>query len=267
GSWFDEVYGEGEEGIFEEVVIGIRDDPGSPGVDIRRDLLAALEGPAIVVGGSANLNTKSGDPVLIAVKAKNEAQVLKAVDRMLSGDPDVDSRTISSVKAWVFRDTSDRSEDDDESFGPDMSKVAVCVHQGYLMVATDVELLSAVMSKKADTGSLAASTKFQKVSEYLDKLSDKNTILRQYANPSIDLRQLYEQLRAGRIQDATSPRGRLLANFVEFLASPADDASATSKAPWNKLPAFEKVSPFFSEGGAIGRRDADGWTIRSFTLK
>jgi hypothetical protein len=35
GSWFDEVYGEGETGIFEEVVLGIRDDPGSPGVDIR----------------------------------------------------------------------------------------------------------------------------------------------------------------------------------------------------------------------------------------
>ncbi len=75
GSWFDDVYGEGESGVFEEVLLGIRDDPGSPGVDIRKDLLANLQGPLLMVSGPAGIESVASDPTLLAINTSNESRV------------------------------------------------------------------------------------------------------------------------------------------------------------------------------------------------
>jgi hypothetical protein len=265
GSWFDDVYGEGEAGIFEEVVLGIRDDPGAPGVDLRKDLLANLTGPLIVVGGAEGIKATSGDPVLLAIKTKSESRVRSAIDKMLSGDPDVDRRDVGPVKAWVFRDTSKKntgSATAGESLGPDLSKVAACFHAGYLLVATDVELLKAVLAKRADGKSLTVDERYVRAIRGIDDRLGGEIMLRQFANSNVDLRMIYEKLRTGKIQDITSLRGRMIEALVEVVAN----VTPRRDLPLAKLPAFDVVRPYLGTGGMIGRRNDDGWSILSFTF-
>jgi hypothetical protein len=277
GSWFDDVYGEGESGVFEEVVLGIRDDPGSPGVDIRKDLLANLQGPLIMVGGAAGIKSAVGDPSLLAIKTSNESLVRSAVDKMLSDDPDVERRGIGSSNAWVFRNVG-AEVSDDESLGPDLSNVAVCLHAGYLMVATDVTLLEHVLIKGPDVGPLATDGRYTRVRRRIDEGSGKDTILRQFSDDGVDLRVLYGQLRAGKIQEVTSLRGQMIAALVSSAQPAAAGTSTTTDStaadpttepralPLAKLPAFDAVRPYLGTGGMFGRRNDDGWSIFSFTF-
>ena len=128
GTWFDKKYGEGEEGVFEEVLGDLYADPDSPGVNIRDDLLAFLKTPTLA------LSTASG--VSYAVQVTDESRVRKALRGLLEGDPDVEPVKFNeNVAGWRFKELGE--EESESSLGPNLSHFTFFVANEHLVVATN----------------------------------------------------------------------------------------------------------------------------------
>ncbi len=105
-------------------------------------------------------------------------------------------------KPGVFRNVSEQVSED-ENAGPDLSNVAVCLHDGYLMVATDVALLEHILTKGPKVGPLATDRRYARVLRRIDEGSNEDTILRQFSDHGVDLGALYGF--AARARFKTSP--------------------------------------------------------------
>jgi hypothetical protein len=285
GHLFDEWYGEGERGVFEEVLVGIREDPGSPGVDIHKDLIAQLQGTVVSASIVANDAEEPVDQTLFAIEVRDRQAVATAVRRLLEGDPDVMQLAIAGETVWVFRETgterkTDDLEPEESSFGPDLSNYAVCQWREWLLVATDPQWIKAILEPARQAATLQDQPDYQRVMQIIARPARQGTDLRRIGRPQLDFVASYHLLRAGRLQQSSSLRDRLLAGLLDLVAG-ADpppssgnrqsgesdnDQRDLNKLDFSRLPRFDLVKHHFTTSGLVGQRRGDGWVLFGFTL-
>ncbi len=268
GSWFDEQYGEGEEGIFESVLQDVHNEPGGPGVDVPNDVVAQLVGPVTVITASAD--------VLFAARTKDEPTVAVAVERMLRGDPDVEQIQIGDHVVWFFRDQnvahkvgSDPVVDPQEMFGPDLSNYVICVAEGRLFIATDRALLERLLQHDPSAKGLAGQLDFQAVLTGLGAFATERATGWQFARIADTVRPAYEALRAGKREELRILGGQMLAWHIDALSadstlSPARSSDLVSR--FELLPPFDTIRQHLTCLGTVTTELPDGWRISGMIL-
>jgi hypothetical protein len=284
GAWFDATFGDGQEGLFEEVLGQIRDAADGPQVDVRQDLIAQLQGPIFSVTSPSGADGVDAGTVewLLAAKTRNESAVAEAMRKMLEPDPEVRQVVIKEHVAWVFRDMrkeatrrgTDRvaaaswrgTADDANLSGLELSNYSFCVADGYLFVASDVDMIR----KALDRGDLPA---ISDVASYADVRAEitrepSTLIAWQYSQPRGGWGATYEALRNGGATSGARVVG-LLSRLLSVIRAPSADKTAPTHRPidFALLPKFQAVEHHLQAGGARVSRVDEGWLLHGFVLK
>ena len=152
GSWFDATEGEGEFGIFDLVLEEIRDEPDGPQVDMRTEVFDQMQSPLYMLRMSGIRGDVSNDS-LVAIQVKSPEVVQDAVRRMFLGDPDVSAVDFGSqqraTNGWLFGDLSRGGTR--QILGPDLSGVAVCIFDDWLLTSRDQKAVRQAIRQAQDT--------------------------------------------------------------------------------------------------------------------
>ena len=145
GNVFDEWTEPGPygEGLFADLLDGLRDDPEGPRVDLRRELFARL-GPRICAFGAAGDVDPGGRRQLLWAECGDVEPVRQSLTRFFKNDKEVKAETIAGHSCWSIGPGKSLLVEVESS--EPVSIRAMAVGPRGFLAAADPELLRAVLT-------------------------------------------------------------------------------------------------------------------------
>lgn len=273
---FDEIYG--EEGVWKDTLRSIEEDPNGPGINLRRDLVAHLGQRASVITDYELPITPASQRRLLAIEVKNVKKLVAAIEKQMSGDPNATKRKIGEYDVWeivpeedaeVELDIQEGDDDEDDEPGIAMARPgvltrsAVTVADGYLLVSSHVSMLEKVLTNVATHEQLIADADYKLVQTELANLKVDKCAARGFSRTDQQLRVSYELFRQGKMPEADT----FLGHFLNLLLG-EEKEGVTRKARLDgaKLPDFKVVEHYLGPAGSFAVSEQDGWFLQGFTL-
>ena len=142
---FDQLYGEGEQGVFELVLDDIQNDPKGPRVNLQQEVFAKL-GDTISVTALKKSPTKSVR--VFAAATADQNGVAGAIDRLYRGDAQAKRISTAKYPAWNVQPLKD-----DPAGGKPKRAYVIGVRNGFVLIGptlADIESCFASQSKRID---------------------------------------------------------------------------------------------------------------------
>jgi hypothetical protein len=236
GPVFDDLFAEGAEGTYEDVLEDLK-DPDGLNVDLRRDLFPLL-GPRVVLvhDRAASETDKSSLPALVAFETSQPAKVSRVMDILMEGDRQASRVEMAGAQVWQLASEGD---------APDS---AATVTRGYAIYANDASLLRRLLTAAAGTA----------LEDQPGFAGAKQAILaRRSQNWCAILGRTLSSGEATRGAKWRSPVDAVfVASWSEAFAD-VDEAPAASWWTFDRLPFLE------STGVVLGYVEEDGWLFLS----
>jgi hypothetical protein len=241
GPVFDELFAEGAEGTYEDVLQDLQ-DPNGLHVDLKRQLFPLL-GPHAVFISDCSLPS-SGDspkPTLVAIEARKPADVSQIVDVLMEGDRQASSTEVAGVKVWRVAAEGDATDS------------AATVALGYVMYSNDIRLVQKLLT--ADRRNpLERRTDFMRLKKAIvDRRGDLCALVAR-AQGGI------QRAAAGPADAASEWRSPLDVLFADSWSTTFDVSEYQTEQAWL---VFDRLP--FLEGNrvAVGYLEPDGWSLLS----
>jgi len=284
GPLFDDLYGQGEEGVWEDVLEGLRTDPNGPQIDLRAELIVHL-GPRVIMLSDYSLPiTPTSERLLFAVEAKDPQAVAAAVAKTMRTDQSVRRRELGGHVIWETVEPPPVSVPAVDVRGPSslpfveprrgerkpqprkkqlMPRAAVTVAQGYLIVASHIEFLVEVLQPREQREMLANDLDYRVVAGKLQEFGLGECCGLRFARTDEENHVTYELVRQNKLPEAES----LIGWGLNRLFGAADvGTTRESKLDGSKLPKFDVVRRFLGPAGLLMRSEPDGWFIKGVVL-
>lgn len=275
----------GNEGVFDEVIHGIKNDVNGPQIDIRTEVLPLLTNDIVAVTdnqeGEIDVNSRRN---LIAVKVNDSRKAANVLNRVMKAEANAELLEHMGVEIWKvtnekngfdseeFAEFGDFSDPDDDGDEPWLNQWAICVlktgdPEGYFMFASHTEMLQDAISQAQGQGegSLRDEADFQRIrSSVMSLMNDQNPCGWKISRNHIAYLVQYELFRQGKLQESES----MLATIFDRLLGADLDADPTeeSRIDGKSLPPFEKISPFLKPSGFKVRTTDFGWEFGGLLL-
>jgi hypothetical protein len=261
-------------------------DPKTPiEPDSERSLFAIEIDTAAAEIGASNLAQDGTQQTSVAAHA-NLLAVRTAIDRILL--PEVSEQTavlhrgfVGEVDVWELKDPPPKPSrtlptisiqspgGNDLRVEPPKRKVreseALCVAHGHLIYSTHLSLLKKVLESATAGRSLASDPEYQVVTRHLDRQIElrgwTEVCLRRFCRTAADFQSAYQMAQAGKVSQSNGLLGRLLSWAAELGYD-----QAREPLDFRKLPPYDDVNRHLQPGGTVGRVEANGWFLVSFTL-
>lgn len=277
GTLFDAIAG--YQDAFRDVIEGLEKDPYGPQVVVENDFVQHLgERVSLVTDYELPITTKS-ERFLVMVELKNEKAVAAAIEKFMKSDPNAQQREFQGKVVWEIKPAQDEipeleielepvgNADAEEALhGGAMSTSAVCVTDGYLLIASHLAFLEKMLVAKEKSEQLGGSIDFREVEISLNQLLPGPVAARCFRRTDEAYRPTYELLRQGKMPESETLLGRLL---NRLLTTPEDEEGGVlrkQKIDGRQLPPFEMVRRYFSPAGIVVRSLDDGWFVVGATL-
>lgn len=278
GTLFDALAG--YDNAFNDVIEGLEKDPYGPQVQVNNEFIQHLGSRVSIVTDYDTPITPKSERFVIVVDVKDEKAVAAAIEKFMKADPNAHQREFEGKTVWEIlppeNDVPELEIELDpltpaEEPGADggkaaMSTSAVCVTDRQMFMASHMDYLQNVLSKKADGESLPESGDFRQVQTSIDQLITGPVAARCFVRTDEAYRPTYELLRQGKMPEAETLLGRVL---NRMLTTPEDEDEGVlrkQKIDGKALPNFEMVRRYFSPMGTAVRSTDDGWFIVGATL-
>ena len=98
GSLFDELFGQGETGTWDEVKQSLKEDPNGPQIDLRKELIQHLGQRVSMLTDYQLPITTTSERLLFAIEAKNAKAVAAAIEKLFKNDPTVKRREVERAR-------------------------------------------------------------------------------------------------------------------------------------------------------------------------
>jgi hypothetical protein len=258
GSLFDEANEPGPdgEGLFEDMLDGLRDDAEGVQVDLRRDVFAHL-GPHVfrVVDrrDAANAEENQERPWLIGTEVRDMKSVLAALTRFYKGDKRVEHATLGKYDVWtVGEGASLFVEGESDSV---VNVRALALGQGQLLFSTDVELLNAALQPLTVTSALRGDVAWTRLRDWIKRRESDKTAMRCFSRldgvfePSY---RLATNGKPGESEDGVAGLWRLL--LYGNTKGVADLSAAAT-------PKFDALHAALPPATMVMSQTSDGWKI------
>ncbi len=273
----------GTEGVFAEVIEGIKKDPNGPRIDIAQDVLPQLTNDIYAISDSkAGETTVDSRRNLIALKVKDSAAMTKVLDRAMRNEPDAESVEFDGHPIWkvVHREDELVVDVDLDNFGefdsgpannqnqpePWLSNWAITVYDGYLMFASHVEMIeeAVTQAKSGFASPLAAEAEYQRVVAAMGEcFGEQQPSGWKIVRNSLEYRVQYELFRAGKLKESQS----MLASILDrLLQSDSEIKEKVQAVQGSSLPPFETISHFLQPSGLLFRSTDSGWEFGGLLL-
>jgi hypothetical protein len=264
----------GEEGVFEEVIRGIKLDPKGPKVDLRQELVAHLGERATVLSDNVLPVSPQSQRVMVAIELTNPTAVARTLDKTMESDPNAEKREFNGHVIWemVEAETGDLAFSIDAppglgpfGDGPAAEKKeeraiiphsAVTVANGHLIFSTHINFIRDLLQEPQDRQTLAEAGDYVAVNRALDKLGGGDDSFRLFVRCDEAYLPGYELLRQGKMAEAETLLGRLLNSA---LAPDEEDTPRQQHIDGSKMPDFQVVRRYLGPAGLYVKSEANGW--------
>ena len=283
GPLFDALFGEGETGVWEDVLESLKQDPHGPKIDLRNELVAQLGNRVSAVTAYQLPITPTSERLLFAIEAPNEPVVAAAIEKTLKDDKEIRQRkhqqyviweTIPPKKAEVpavslqlpglpgrqGRDAGRSGQGQESALLPN---AAVTVAHGRLLIASHYDFLIQVLDSTDERQSLARTVEHQQVAAVLEKLSAGGISGWNFTRTDEQARPTYELIRQGKMPQSETILGRLLNTIFE---ADKKGVAREQEIEGGKMPDYELVRRHLGPAGTIATTQEDGWFIKGMML-
>ena len=190
GPLFDEVYGDGDTGVWQNLLRNLKDAPDGPKVDLRAELIARLGSRITVLSDHVLPITTASQRLLFAVEARDEKGVALALEKLIRNDKKLQPRQLAGHVVWEAVPEEPRSvptislsavppltSNADDDPPPDLERkktepllphAAVTVAYGQLMVASHYDFLAKVLTPSDPKAALAEDAEYR-AAETIDR--------------------------------------------------------------------------------------------------
>jgi hypothetical protein len=252
GTLFDEVIGEGDEGLFAEVLSDLRDAEDGPRVDIERELLDYLSDEILLVTDYVVPINSESEASIVAIPTLDEPRVATALRRLLQNEDGVYRRSFQDLTIWEIEGR--------EAGGVQVPSSALTTANGHLLISTNYRLLIGLLDRTRQSGSLADDPEFQRVEQQAQQLLGNQRAAFLFSRTREDFYPTYELLRMNKLdQDQGLYSSLLKPILLEDGTKPRVDGGL--------LPDYEKVGHHFAPAGIGVQTHDDGWQVVGYTLQ
>ncbi len=281
GPLFDALFGEGETGVWKDVLDSLRKDPHGPQIDLRSELVAKL-GDRLTMTTAYELPiTTDSERLLFALKASDEEAVAAAIKKTLQDDKEVRRRVFQQYVIWEAippektavpsvqlrlpgasrqggRAAQERGREDAL-----LPNAAITVAHGHLFIASHYDFLIRTLKQTDARQSLVRTVEYQQVAAALQRLGANGNSAWSFSRTDEEVRPNYELVRKGKMPQAETTLGRVLNSVF----GPAEEGTAREQEiQGNKMPEYEVVRRYLGPAGAFATTEDDGWFIKGMML-
>lgn len=295
GPLFDQLLGEGETGVWEELLASLSEDPNGPRIDLHKELISHLGQRVVVVSDYLLPITTTSERLLFIIDTKNPEAVAKAISKVFQDgkDPTVEKREFQGHIIWETVDEQaasnipgnpdvhlpDLTEDDkgqpkrrrvilqDAEDGEEklLPHAAVTVVHGKLVIASHYDFLVRILDKNRPFEPLSKSIDFKMVEDAAGRLGAADCCVRSFSRTAEAYRPTYEMIRQNKMPKSEAVLGRLL-NAI--LGPKKKGGVRQQKVDGKELPDFQFVRRYLGPGGLFGKTEkGKGWFFTGFLLK
>jgi hypothetical protein len=291
GPLFDELFGQGETGVWEEVKQSLKEDPNGPQIDLREDLIKHLGRRVSMLTDYQLPITTTSERLLFAIETTNAKAVARGIEKLMKNDPTAKKREVDGQVIWeIAEDETPPPEEPKISFG-DMPAVtpvhplkkhrkqkdddedekeqrllphaAMTVWHGHLIIASHIDFLLKVVAPANKPDPLAGDVDFRLVDEQIKKLDPKAKCLRVFSRTDEEYRPTYELVRQNKMPESETMLARLLNGL--FGEGKKGQVRA-QKIDGSKLPEYQIVRRYLGPAGLQTTTEPNGWFLKGFTL-
>jgi hypothetical protein len=286
GPLFDELFGEGDTGVWEDVLDGLKNDPNGPQIDLRSEMISQLADRVTVISDFKLPVTASSERLLFALETKSPAAVAAAMEKTLKDDEEVRRRELEGYVIWEivpkqarpaprirlelpalgpgFDGPQQPGQQQDDRGEPFFPNASITVAHGQLMVASHFDFLVKILTPDERRGkALQQSVDWLIVKSTLDKLGAHDVFLRTFSRTADEYRATYELIREGKLPESETMLARLL-NTV--FGAPEAGEYRKPELDGSQLPEFGFVRRYLGPAGVFGVSEENGWFIKGFAL-
>ena len=138
---FDQLYGEGETGVFELVLDDIQNDPKGPRVNMQDEVFGKLD-------DTLSITTLKKSPTksirVYAASIKDSPSISQAVDRLYRGDSDATRITNSKIPAWRVKPLKN------DPSGRKRAEYVIAVRNNYVLIGPTLEDINECFGAKSE---------------------------------------------------------------------------------------------------------------------
>jgi hypothetical protein len=287
---FDQLFGEGEQGVWTDVKESLRDDPNGPKVDLVKDLVNNLGQRATFITDYIMPITPTSERTCLGITAADEKALALAVRKSMETDPNVKHRFFQGHDIWEMTEeavaapeveiedpnrpqqsrkplrerVAERDQGAEEEGMPErlLPRSAVTVARGHLFIASHVDFLEKILSQDPNT-SLSSQADYKLVMQEMQSLGAGQESFRLFVRQGRAVRPTYELIRVNKLPEAQT----LLATAINRLLTKEGETSRTAQIDGSKLPPFEQVQRYFGLGGMFITTEPNGWFGIGFSPK
>ena len=287
---FDELFGQGEKGVWADVARGLERDPNGPHINLRRELFAHLGQRISVLTDYQLPITTTSERLLFTIEVKNSETVAAAIRKLFKNDPTAKRREINGHIIWeivgdqtptptapeiTFGDAPavaparpfKKNSDDDEEEEEEVRKrilphMAVTVWKGNLVIASHIDFLLKVIAPEKKVEMLSDDADYKLVDAEIQKLNPKRCV-RFFSRTDEEYRPTYELIRQNKMPESESMFARLLNGLF---GEGKKGVTRAQKIDGRELPDYQIVRRYLGPAGLQATSEPDGWFLRGFTL-
>lgn len=294
GSLFDELFGQGETGVWDEVRQSLKEDPNGPQIDLREDLIKHLGRRVSILTDYQLPITTTSERLMFAIEATNPEAVAEAIKKLMQNDPTAKCREMDGHVIWeIVEDESPTPEAPEISFGdvPAVTPVnpvkkrlrarsgdsdeeedneprlmphaALTVWQGHLFIASHIDFLLKVVTAPEKSDSLKNDVDYLVIDDEIKKFEPKAKCVRAFSRTDEEYRPTYELVRQNKMPES---EGMLAKVLNALFGDPKSGAVRTQKIDGSQLPDYQVVRRYLGPAGLQATSEQDGWYLKGFTL-
>ncbi len=281
---FDELFGEGETGIWQEVLESLEKDPNGPQINLRDDLIRHLGRRVTVITDYELPITPASERLLFAVQAEDPAKVAETIKRTMETDESAVRRVIGGHLIWEIVEEEgegtkvpkvkvrklpsliddEEDEDDEEEDERLLPHAAVTVAYGHLLVASHLDFLLKVLKPRQPREVLGRAIALRRVDAAIKAWGDMPKCAQIFSRSDEEYRPTYELIRQGKMPQSESLLGRLL-NSV--FGTGKKGVVRRQRIDGQKLPDYDVVRRHLGPNGMAVTSEPNGWFLKGFLLK
>ncbi|NUQ61364.1 MAG: hypothetical protein HUU20_02680 [Pirellulales bacterium] len=285
GPLFDSLFGEGETGVWQDVLESLKEDPNGPQIDLKEELMRKLGNRVSLVTAYELPITTTSERLLIAVEATKEKEAAQAIRKTLEPDKEMRKREFKQFVIWEMIPPKkaevptvsldfpglggqqgrggQRGRGAQGQDNPLLPNAAVTVAHGHLLIASHYDFLVRVLELTDERQSLARTVDYQQVAKALEQLGGTSKSAVSFSRTDDAVRPTYELIRQGKMPQAETMFGRMLNTIF---GAGKKGVVRKQEIEGSKMPEYEVVRRHLGPAGSFAVTEDDGWFIKGMML-
>jgi hypothetical protein len=260
GNLFDEANEPGPdgEGMFEDLLDGIRDDPEGVMVDLRKDLFGSLGADMLSVTDhlgkpiEGQLNTER---TVYSATVRDAATITDALTRFYKADERVEHVRTSDFDVWSVPEGASLFVEGESDSVVTVRTLAIGVQQ--LLFGTDVDLLNAALSAKPPSRPLTDDPAWSRLLSWMEAQGGSQVAFWALSRLDVTLADAY---RLAAKEPAKDTAADLFTGLWRVLFFGTTEAS--SQLPYAAVPPYERAREMLPRAGTFLTPTDEGWALR-----